>query len=131
MRRRRNPVDVSPSDILIVGGVAAAVYIIYQIVNKAPQALKTVTAPVSTVIASLWSKLTLAPAQVGVLGDVVLADGSDIGPLANFQIRTDAQGNVYVNSGGAVYQLGQSDSNGNWPASLMLDPDFGVTGTGW
>lgn len=131
MRRRRNPVDVSPSDILIVGGVAAAVYIIYQIVNKAPQALKTVTAPVSTVIASLWSKLTLAPAQAGVLGDVVLADGSDIGPLTNFQIRTDAQGNVYVNSGGAVYQLGQSDSNGNWPASLMLDPDFGVTGTGW
>lgn len=129
-RRRHNP-DFSIRDFVVIGGVAAGAYLIYQLINKAPQKLKDATAPVAKAIANIWTSLTLGPPMKGVLGDVVLPDGTDIGPLAGLQIKNDADGNVYVMSGGVVYQLGQSDVNGDWPAQLVLTSDFGVTGSGW
>lgn len=128
--RRRNP-DFGTKDLLVVGGVAAAAYFLYQALNKVPKITKTLTAPVANAIATIWNKLTMSPPMSGVLGDVVLPDGTDIGPLANFEIRTDTQSNVYIQTGGAIYQLGQSDAQGNWPAQLVLDPNLGVTGTTW
>lgn len=131
MRRRRNPSGADVQTLIVVGGVAAAAYLIYQLLNKAPKLVKDATAPAANAIASLWNKLTLGPPMSGVLGDVILPDGGDVGPLAGMQIKTDPAGNVYVNLGGDVYQLGQSDTNGNWPAQLVLDPNFGITGAGW
>lgn len=118
-RRRQNP-DFGTKDLLVVGGVAAAAYFIYQMLQKVPKVATAATAPVANAIAGgimLWNRLVTSPPMGGVLGDVVLADGTDVGPLAGMNIRTDSQGNVYVMMGQTVYQLGQSDANGNWPAT--------------
>lgn len=127
-RRRRNP-DFRPTDLLVIGGGA---YLIYQLINKAPAAVKTVTAPVAQKLADAWASLTLAPPMTGVLGDVILPDGTDQGPIAGLQLRMDDAGNVYLtDKGGALYQLGKSDANGNWPVQLVLDANFGTSGPGW
>jgi len=146
-RRRRNPeiAGIDLNTILIAGAVGAGVYLIYKLVSGLSSAggalaagakaiykgAQAVTAPVSTGIANLWNTLTASPAMSGVPGDVILPDGTDAGPLANMQVKSDANGNVYVQVGGVIYQLGQSDANGDWPAQIILDSDFGVTGTGW
>lgn len=118
-------------DLLVIGGIAAGAYLLYQLLNKAPQAIKNTTAPVANVIANAWASLAVGSPMKGALGDVVLPDGTDIGPISGMQNRIDSQGNVYVQSGGVIYQLSQSDANGNWPAQLVLDTNFGVTGPGW
>jgi hypothetical protein len=129
-RRRRNP-DMRATDWLVIGGVAAGAYFLYKLINKAPDIAKKATAPVAQAIANAWTALTLGPPMQGVLGNVVLPDGTNIGPLARLQVKNDADGNVYVMSGGTLYQLGQSDINGDWPAQLVLDTNFGTTGAGW
>lgn len=137
--------SIGAKDILTIAAVAAGAYALYTLfqglgklgsgvasaAGAAYKGAQAATAPVSNSIASFWTALTLPPSMSGVPGNVVLADGTSLGPLSSMTVKTDTQGNVYVNLGGAVYQLGQSDANGNWPASLMLEPDFGATGGGW
>jgi hypothetical protein len=130
MRRRRNPSVSGINTLVIIGGVAAAAYLIYRFINQAPKLLKDATAPIANTIADFWGRLTLGP-SLQVSGNVVLPDGGVGIPLSSIQIRTDAAGNVYTLLDGDLYQLGQSDANGNWPASLVLDTNFGVTGAGW
>lgn len=120
---------MTTTDYLRIGAGVAAAYLLYQLVSKTPAALKTATAPVAGAIASAWSALTLSPVLT-VEGNILFPDGTST-PLAGQTVKTDSDGNVYVLNQGGLYQLGQSDANGNWPASLVLDPNFGVTGTTW
>jgi hypothetical protein len=134
MRRHRNP-DFETKDLIVIGGVVAGVYVLYKILSKVPQAatnaLQTITAPISNSIAQAWTAMTLAPPMQGVPGNVLLPDGTNMGPLASMTIKSDSAGNVYIMAGDTMYQLGQSDANGNWPVQLVIAPDFGVTGTSW
>jgi hypothetical protein len=125
-RRRSNPDLLSTNNLVVIGGVAAAIYIVYQIVSKLPSAAKSATAPLANAIGSGIAKIVVGAPMAGVLGDVVLPDGTDIGPLASFGVGRDSDGNVYIQSGGATYSIGQSDANGNWPATLVLESDFNL-----
>jgi hypothetical protein len=117
-------------DLLKLAGIGIAAYLVWQLIGQGKKALTTATAPLASSIANLWTSLTVGPPQGGVLGDVILPNGQDIGPLSSMQVRTDTAGNVYVNIGGDVYQLGQSDINGNWPAQLVVPTDFGLANSG-
>lgn len=117
--------DVKASDLILYGALAIGAYLVYQAiapllqgVGSAASALATGASTAinatSTGIANLWVSLTQA-APINVLGNVVFPNGAAV-PISQMPVRTDASGNVYVNSGGVTYQLQPSDANGNWPA---------------
>ena len=117
----------------LIGAGAYALYLVLQQVGKIGSGVATVvgqaTNAATTSIANTWVSLTTSN-MGGVPGNILFPDGNVV-PLASTTVKTDANGNVYVMEGGALYQLGQSDANGNWPATLALDPSLGLTGTTW
>lgn len=115
-------------DLLKLAGLGIAAYLLWQLLNKGRQAVSTAAAPLASGAASLWS--AFHPGQPGVLGNVILPDGTDAGPLARMRVRQDSTGNVQVLINGVIYQLGQSDINGNWPAQSLLPEDFGLANPG-
>lgn len=75
-------------------------------------------------IANIWLSLPFVglPPAMQVLGNVALPDGTlvPLNSLKSGQIRTDnTTGNVYANVGGNIYQLSPSDTQGNYPATLV------------
>jgi hypothetical protein len=109
------------SDALPVLMLAAGVFVVWQLwkgLSGLGQAAGAAAQSTASGIASLWVSLTSGPSMGGVLGNVVFPDGR-MSPLAGYAVRTDAQGNVYINTGGTVYQLQPSDAQGNWPAVLV------------
>lgn len=114
---------------LAVAG-AYAVYLVLQQITKIGSgvtgAVGAATNAATSSIANAWVSLTSSN-MGSVPGNILFPDGNVVA-LATTPIKTDANGNVFVLEGGAMYQLGQSDSNGNWPASLVLSPGSGVTG---
>jgi hypothetical protein len=116
------------SNAVMIAAYGIGGYFLYQFLTQVKKQTQNLLNPVSTAIANFWSALTLSP-PLKVLGNVVLPDGTNIGPLSSFTVGMDAQSNVYIQALGSVYQVGQSDSNGNWPVQLVLAPNFGVTGT--
>lgn len=123
----------STQDAIVVVGIGVGAYLLYQLINKTPKIVKTATAPIAQGIADVinfWNRLFVSPPMGGVKGDVVLPDGTDVGPLATLTIKTDSDGNVYtLLFGSDLYMIGKSDSNGNWPVQLVTAPDFGLTDT--
>lgn len=103
-----------------LGGVA---YVLYKSVSGVTTAVNTVTGSVASGIANTWLSLPLVglPAQMTVLGSVQLPNGSlvPLSSLQSGQIRNDASGNVYANVSGTIYQLSPSNSQGNYPATLI------------
>lgn len=126
----------STQDILLLALVAVGGYVVYKIfqqIQAGEQALvkggqavysgaQTLTAPVSSALASAWSAMTLQP-SVAVQGNVVFPNGTQT-PLSNFVVKTDTLGNVYINdaTSGLLYQLQPHDGNGNYPAIAITDP---------
>lgn len=110
---------------LIAGGAYLAYQLYQQFLAGAKAVGAGVTAAAGAVaapIANLWLSLTEGPPMGQVLGFVLFQDGPEAGmtnPLAQYAVRTDAQGNVYVNQEGDVYKLSPSDPQGNWPASFV------------
>lgn len=101
-------------DLINLALLGAGAYVLYQVLAKK---IGAVAAPATDAIAKLWVSLTEQP-PMQVLGDVVMPDGSTV-PLSTVPIRGDAQGRVYTNLNGHVYQLQPHDANGNWPAVLV------------
>lgn len=103
-----------------LGGVA---YVFYKSVSGVTTAVNTATGSVASGIANIWLSLPLVglPAQMTVLGNVQLPNGSlvPLSSLQSGQIRNDASGNVYANVSGTIYQLSPSNSQGNFPATLI------------
>ena len=97
-------------NLLMVGIVGVAGYGLYRALKQLPK----VTDPVSSALANLWVNLTAQPAMT-VLGSVIFPDGNSV-TLSSLEVRSDAQGGVYVKYAGHVYQLQPSDAFGNWPA---------------
>lgn len=122
--------------LLIFGALAGGLYIAYQLVQGLKDAgakvvdkvedvgkaiyhgAQVVTAPVADVL-SWWWMLDDPPGVSGILGNVVFPNGQQ-SPLSSYKIKTDQSGTVYINAGSSVYQLQPSDSNGNWPAVLVV-----------
>ena len=103
-----------------LGGVA---YVLYKSVLAVPAAVSAATAPVSTAIADIWLSLPLVglPANMTVLGSVLLPNGTLV-PLSSLQpgqIRNDPNGNVLASVSGQIYQLSPSNTQGNYPATLI------------
>lgn len=82
-----------------------------------PAALATSSAQVS-VAADLWS--TLQPVAPIDSGFIHFPTGTQAAAslLGAGNTRMDGNGNYYVLWAGQVYQLGNQDSSGNWPAML-------------
>jgi hypothetical protein len=116
------------SDVVMYTAYGVGGYLLYKFLTQLKKQTQNLLEPLSTAIASFWNVLTISP-PLKVLGNVVLPDGTNIGPLSSFTVGMDGQNNVYIQALGSVYQVGQSDANGNWPVQLVLAPNFGVTGT--
>lgn len=130
----------SAENLLILGVVAGGLYLAYQLVKglkaagqdvvdaatAAGQAIyhgaQAVTAPVANVIAAAVLKLyPLPPAMGGVPGNVLFPDGY-AAPLSTYQIFGDDPNHPtawFVKDRGSTYQLGQSDADGDWPATYV------------
>lgn len=108
----------------LVGAAAYALYMLLQQVGKIGSGVAgtvgQATNAATSAIANAWVSMT-STSMGGVPGNVLFPDGNVVA-LAMTPVKTDAAGNVYVMEGGAMYQLGPSDTNGNWPATLMLNP---------
>jgi hypothetical protein len=89
-------------------------FILYKLLKDQ---LNKATAPLSDAIAKFWVSLTEQPAMV-VQGNVKLPDGTAF-PLSTAVVRADAQGHVYTQAAGHVYQLQPHDADGDWPAVLV------------
>lgn len=119
--------DDSTKSLLMVAAVGAGLYALYMVLSQVGKigsgvtgAIGAATNAATSSIANAWVALT-STSMGGVTGNVLFPDGNVVA-LAMTPVKTDAAGNVYVMEGGALYQLGQSDGNGNWPASLVLNP---------
>lgn len=103
-----------------LGGIG---YILYKSLGTVATATNGVTNTVSSGIANAWLSLPLVglPAQMTVLGNVLLPNGTlvPLSSLQSGQIRNDASGNVYANVSGTIYQLSPSNTQGNFPATLI------------
>ena len=99
---------------LVLGVVGIALYYVWKTTQAVSGGISSGVNAVSGAIADLWDSLTAQP-SMSLNGNIVLPSGQQI-PVNSAQLATDDAGNVYVQYNGAVYQLGQSDANGNWPA---------------
>lgn len=134
-RRRRNPLTRLGTDfetVMVLGAVGLVGYLLYQAykgIQAAADAAKnaagaayrgaqTITGPISSGIAATIVKLTAQPAM-NVPGNVIFPDGT-AAPLSTYnRVYTDQAGNVYVKDRGSTWQLGQSDADGDWPATYV------------
>jgi hypothetical protein len=109
---------------LIVLGLGALALIVYEISKGAKAvagAVGTVTAPLSSAIASTYAALTFGP-PVAASGNVADLSGDVLGPISSFPAAHDAQGNTYLQIYGQTYQLGPRDANGNFTAQPVANP---------
>jgi hypothetical protein len=130
-RRRRNP-DMGSKDWLVLAGIGLGGYLLYRFFGKAKTLATQATAPIAAGIANAIVSLTAQP-QMDVLGNIILPDGSDGGPLSATTVYSDNSGGVFVKTtNGDVYRVGKSDANGNWPVTFVqsnyqLPVDFGLS----
>lgn len=134
-RRYRNPLTRFGTDtelVLVLAVLGVGGYLIYQLwkgakavgtaVGQAGEAIyhgaQVITTPISAPIAAAILKLTEQPAMGGVLGNVLFPDGT-AAPLSLYKLYTDQAGGVYVKDRGSTWRLGQSDSDGDWPATYV------------
>lgn len=108
-------------DLIMLALLGVGAYIVWRYFQ---QAVQTVTAPATTAIAntwvylsSAWNNMTLFP-SMSVLGNAVMPDGSLV-PMSSFTLKGDSTGALYGNYAGHYYQFTPSDSNGNFPATLI------------
>ena len=120
---------IKPDTLLMIAAAAGGLYLVYQLVKGAKAAAgaiadagvavyhgaQTVLDPVSSSIALLLSP---GPSTMGVLGNVIFPDGYGA-PLSSYSLLQDRQGNVYVKDRGSTWRLGQSDPDGDWPATYV------------
>lgn len=130
--------DIGAKDIItfgLVAGIAYAVYVLLQQVGKlGGAAAGAATNWTSSQLADLltwWNQLVVSP-PMAVAGNVLLPNGQSF-PVSSLSLRNDPQGSVYFQTvDGSVWQIAPgSDANGNWSASIVPPPNFGVTGAGW
>jgi hypothetical protein len=108
-----------------LGGVG---YLLYKSFSGAAAAVgagaTVATNAVSSGVADLWLSLPLVglPPQVTVLGSIQLPNGGLV-PLSSLQpsqIRNGPDGtSVLANVSGNIYQLSPSNTQGNYPATLI------------
>lgn len=115
----------------LIGGVAYAVYLLVNAAGKGAGAAADWTSSQIADLALWWSQLTSAPPMTA-LGNVNLPNGQSF-PVSSLTLRTDGTGAVYFQTtDGSVWQIASgSDASGNWSASIVPPPSFGVTGTTW
>lgn len=118
--------------VLILGAVAGGLYLAYKTfagVKAAAGAVadagvavyhgaQTLASPVSNMIALAFSP---GPSTMGVPGNVIFPNGT-AAPLSSYKLLTlsaDPMGNVYIKDQGSTWQLGQSDQDGDWPATYV------------
>lgn len=106
---------MNTKNVLLLAGVAGLAYFLY---TKASQLASTAVNAAGTAGANLWLSLFPMPATMGLVGNIILPDGTAL-PLSNSTIRQDSAGNVFTTFGGHIYQLGQSDINGDFEASFV------------
>lgn len=106
--------------VLGLGGVG---YLLYKSLPPVAAAASAATNAVSTGIANIWLSLPYfgLGSNIQVLGSVILPDGTvvPLNTLAQGKIRQDQNSNVYANVNGNIYQLSPSNSDGNYPATLV------------
>jgi hypothetical protein len=113
-------------NLAIVGAVA---YVVYQVVQgfktplkklscAASQFCEAVSAGICQAESALANLIWKPGAQMGLNGNIVLPDGSQVG-IQNLAVSQDCSGNVYVQYLGGTYQLSPSNSCGNWPATRV------------
>lgn len=121
--------SIKPETLLVLGVAVGGLYLVYQLVKGAKAAAgavadagvavyhgaQTVLDPVSSGIARIFAP---GPSTAGVLGNVIFPDGYGA-PLSSYKLLSDARGNVYVKDRGSTWQLGQSDRDGDWPATYV------------
>lgn len=115
----------------LIGGVAYAVYMLVNAAGKGVgQAANWTTTQIAD-LATWWNTLTISP-PMNALGNVSLPNGQSFA-VATLNLRTDDTGAVYFQTtDGSVWQISPgADSSGNWSATIVPPPDFGVTGTVW
>lgn len=134
-RRYANPLTRLGTDaelVLVLVALGIGGYLVYQLWKGAKavgaaavdagkavyDAAGTLTAPVSNAIASGYLALTAQPGVLGTAGNVLFPDGT-ASPLSAYTLYRDTQGNVYVKDRGSTYRLGQSDADGDWPATYV------------
>lgn len=102
------------SNLFVLGAIGIGLYYLWKTSQAVAGGVSAGVNAVSGSIADFWTSLTLSP-PMDQQGSVLI--GSQQVPLNSLPVGQDASGNVFVQYGGGVYQLGQSDSNGNYPAS--------------
>ena len=114
--------------VVALAAVGAGVYLVSKVWGLAASGAKavgagasalyhgaqTLTDPIASGIAKLWSP----GATAQVPGNVIFPDGYG-GPLSTYKVYSDPSGNVFVKDRGSTWQLGQSDANGDWPATYV------------
>lgn len=128
---------INPEQLLIIGVAAIGVYVAYKVIQGVTVGAKAVagaataageavyhgaqaiTSPVSSGIASIIT-LFDAPGIGSVPGNVLFPDGT-AAPLSSYRLKTTQppDGNVYIIDRGSTWQLGQSDADGDWPATYV------------
>lgn len=102
------------TDLLLLGALGVGLYFL---LTRGTAAVASATQPLSAGIANFWTSLTQG-ASMTTPGNAVLPSGQQV-PIANLPIATDAYGNVFTNYGGSVFQLSPSNSDGNYPATVV------------
>lgn len=126
--------SINIKDVVMIALVGGAAYAVYMLVNAAGKGAGAAAGWTSGQIADLitwFSNLSPYPPMTA-LGNVNIANGQSF-PVASLTLKTDGTGAVYFQTmDGSVWQINSgSDANGNWTASIVPPPNYGVTGAGW
>lgn len=115
----------------LIGGVAYAVYLLVNAAGKGAGAAANWTSGQIADLLTWWNQLAVSPPMTA-LGNVNLPNGQSF-PVNSLALRTDGTGAVYFQTlDGSVWQIASgADMSGNWSASIVPPPNFGVTGTTW
>lgn len=109
-------------NVAIVGAIGVGLYFLYRTLSNTGQALscacQAISAGVCQAESSIANLIWKPGAQMGLNGNVVLPNGSQVA-LQNLPVSRDCAGNVYVQYLNATYQLSPSNSCGNWPATRV------------
>jgi hypothetical protein len=105
-------VKAATDRLILYGALAAGAYLLWK---KISPGIAAATSGVSSAIAATYEALTFGP-PIQAVGNVDDLSGRLLGPIASYPQATDSQGNTYLQIGGATYQLGPRDANGNFTA---------------
>jgi hypothetical protein len=134
--RRRNPLSRVGTDfevVAVLAVVGVGGYLLYKAVQGVTAAVgavgsaaasvgkavysgaQTVTAPVSNFVA----KVIYTPGPpMNVPGNVIFPDGTSA-PVSSYSVINGSDGGVYIKDRGSTWRLGQSDPDGDWPATYV------------